>query len=328
MAALKTAKELEKLPVRPVVRLRPDLEGFDPDDNPVGAYLQEIGRTKLLTAPEEVVLGTAIQKGMLAEERLTAEGLRPAERSKLESLARLGAASRWKLTEANLRLVVSIAKKYLGRGLSLSDLIQEGNIGLMRAVEKFDATRGFRFSTYATWWIRQAVTRAIAEQARVIRLPVHMVDSARKVESAFLKLSQELERQPTYDEVGKLVELPGGKVEEILKYTQEPLSLEQPMGQDGGFLGDIIQDDNERNPSELASKQLLRDELGQAMESLSERERLVLELRFGLQDHRERTLEEVAKVVGVTRERVRQIEAKALRQLRQPAAGEKLRSYL
>lgn len=271
--------------------------------DPVRQYLREIGRVPLLIAEEEVELAKRYEK----KEK----------------------AAKDKLTESNLRLVVSIAKKYIGRGLSLLDLIQEGNQGLIRAVEKYDWRKGYKFSTYATWWIRQAITRAIADQARTIRIPVHMVETINKLYRTSRRLMQELGREPTAEEIGEEVELDADRVREIFKIAQEVTSLEAPVGEDReSFLGDFIPDDSQLSPVDQASKQLLKDHLDEVLHTLSDREARVLKLRFGLEGNKQMTLEEVGKVFGVTRERIRQIEAKALRKLKHPSRRKKLQDYL
>ena len=272
-------------------------------DDPVRMYLKEIGKVPLLTAEEEQDLAKRMTEG--DEE------------------------ARKKLTEANLRLVVSIAKRYVGRGMLFLDLIQEGNLGLIRAVEKFDYTKGYKFSTYATWWIRQAITRAIADQARTIRIPVHMVETINKVIRVSRQLLQELGHDPSAEEIAQAMDLPPEKVREILKVAQEPVSLETPIGEEeDSHLGDFIPDEEASAPSEVASLSLLREQLFDVMDTLTPREKKVLELRFGLTDGRPRTLEEVGREFGVTRERIRQIEAKALRKLRHPSRSKKLRDFL
>ncbi len=279
-----------------------DLEGMSIDD-PVRMYLREIGRVPLLSAAQEVALAKRMEAG--DEE------------------------ARRHLTEANLRLVVSVAKKYIGRGMSLLDLIQEGNIGLIRAVEKFDFRKGFKFSTYATWWIRQAITRAIADQARTIRIPVHMVETINRLIRTSRRLVQELGRDPTSDEIAREMGLPAEKVREIIKISQEPVSLETPIGEEeDSHLGDFIEDQKALAPADAASHQLLKEQVEDVLDSLTQRERRVLQLRFGLDDGRSRTLEEVGREFGVTRERIRQIEAKALRKLRHPSRSKKLKDYL
>ena len=278
------------------------LEGISLDD-PVRMYLKEIGRVPLLTPEEEVELAKRIERG--DEE------------------------ARRRLTEANLRLVVSIAKRYGGRGMLFLDLIQEGNLGLIKAVEKFDYSKGFKFSTYATWWIRQAITRAIADQARTIRIPVHMVETINKLVRVQRQLLQELGRDPTPEEIGEEMGIPSEKVSEILRIAQEPVSLATPIGEEeDSHLGDFIPDEDAPAPAEVASAQLLREQLEEVLTSLTPREQKVLKLRFGLDDGRQRTLEEVGKEFGVTRERIRQIEAKALRKLRHPSRSKKLKDYL
>lgn len=271
--------------------------------DPVRMYLKEIGRVDLLTAEEEVEIAKRIEAG--------------------EELAKQ------ELAEANLRLVVSIAKRYVGRGMSFLDLIQEGNMGLMKAVEKFDYTKGFKFSTYATWWIRQAITRAIADQARTIRIPVHMVETINKLVRVQRTLLQDLGREPTPEEIGAEMDLPTEKVREILKIAQEPVSLETPIGEeDDSHLGDFIEDDGALSPKDYTSSSLLREQLEDVLETLTDREENVLRLRFGLNDGNIRTLEQVGKVFGVTRERIRQIEAKALRKLRHPSRSKQLKDFL
>lgn len=302
----------------------------EPAMDSVQHYLQEIGRVALLNAAEEVELAERIERGRAAEDRLRSpEELAPALRAALTADMSSGEEARRHLIQANLRLVVSIAKKYVGRGLSLLDLIQEGNIGLMRAVEKFDYHKGNRFSTYATWWIRQAVTRAIAEQGRTIRLPVHMSESVGQVKRTAERLAQSLERQPTAEEIALALGQPVDRIERVLEAARRPVSLETPVGEDGEHtLGDFLQDDDLATPAEFASRQLLRRDLTVALNHLNERERRIIDLRYGLIDGQRRTLEEVGRVLGMTRERARQIEAEALRRLRMPDIGLHLRDYL
>ena len=288
-------------------------------DDPVRMYLREIGRVPLLSAEEEVRLAQRMERGKV--ERLKAVP----NRRYMDD----GEEAQRRLTEANLRLVVSVAKKYIGRGMSLLDLIQEGNIGLIRAVEKFDYTKGYKFSTYATWWIRQAITRAIADQARTIRIPVHMVETINRLIRISRRLLQDLGREPTSEEIAEQMEISAEKVREIIKVSQEPVSLETPIGEeDDSHLGDFIEDHTALAPADAASHQLLKEQVEDVLDSLTERERKVLQLRFGLDDGRSRTLEEVGKEFHVTRERIRQIEAKALRKLRHPSRSRKLKDYL
>ena len=290
-------------------------------DDPVRMYLREIGRVPLLSAEEEVRLARRMERGRNEQLRLAA--LRDYR------IIEDGEEAQRRLTEANLRLVVSVAKKYIGRGMSLLDLIQEGNIGLIRAVEKFDYTKGYKFSTYATWWIRQAITRAIADQARTIRIPVHMVETINRLIRISRRLLQDLGREPTSEEIAEQMEISPEKVREIIKVSQEPVSLETPIGEeDDSHLGDFIEDHTALAPADAASHQLLKEQVEDVLDSLTERERKVLQLRFGLDDGRSRTLEEVGKEFHVTRERIRQIEAKALRKLRHPSRSRKLKDYL
>ena len=280
-------------------------EGVSLED-PVRMYLKEIGKVPLLTAEEEIELSKQMEIG-----------------------GETGKMARQRLAEANLRLVVSIAKRYVGRGMLFLDLIQEGNLGLIKAVEKYDYHKGFKFSTYATWWIRQAITRAIADQARTIRIPVHMVETINRLIRVQRQLLQELGREPTPEDIAAEMDLPVEKVREIQKVSQEPVSLETPIGEEeDSHLGDFIQDENVQVPAEAAAYTLLREQLDEVLDTLTDRERQVLRLRFGLDDGRARTLEEVGREFHVTRERIRQIEAKALRKLRQPSRSRKLRDYL
>jgi RNA polymerase primary sigma factor len=295
----------------------------------VRLYLQEIGETDLLTMQEEVWLSKRMERGKLAEERLNDPNLSVEDRESLEADKLDGDRARAHLIQANLRLVVSVAKKYVGRGLSFLDLIQEGNIGLMKATDKFDYTRGFKFSTYATWWIRQAITRAISDQSRTIRLPVHVGETINRVKKTGHRLQQILEREPTQEEIARAMDITDEKVRQVLDVARHPISLEAPVGQDGdAFLGDFIEDETMPQPIELASHQLLKSQIGDALDKLTERERKIIVLRFGLEDGRFRTLEEVGREFGITRERIRQIEAKALRKLRHPTYSRKLQGYL
>jgi RNA polymerase primary sigma factor len=302
-----------------------------PTNDPVRMYLKEIGRVALLTAQEEVELAQRIEAGVQADERLsgTATKYSPEEREHLRWIVFDGQRAKRHLVEANLRLVVSIAKRYVGRGMAFLDLIQEGNLGLIRAVEKFDYMKGFKFSTYATWWIRQAITRAIADQARTIRIPVHMVETINKLVRIQRQLLQDLGREPTAEEIAEQMEMSSEKVREIQKISQEPVSLETPVGEeDDSALGDFIEDSEAVVPLERASFRLLQEQLESVLHTLSEREKEVIRLRFGLVDGQPRTLEDVGKKFGVTRERIRQIESKTLSKLRHPSRSQKLRDYL
>ncbi|MDQ3958590.1 MAG: RNA polymerase sigma factor [Actinomycetota bacterium] len=301
-----------------------------PTNDPVRMYLKEIGRVALLTAQEEVSLAKRIEAGVLADARMASgDGISEEDLIELRWLSRDGGRAKRHLVEANLRLVVSIAKRYVGRGMAFLDLIQEGNLGLIRAVEKFDYTKGYKFSTYATWWIRQAITRAIADQARTIRIPVHMVETINKLLRIQRQLLQDLGREPTAEEIGEQMELPPEKVREIQKISQEPVSLETPIGEEeDSHLGDFIEDSEAVVPLERASFRLLQEQLESVLHTLSEREKQVIRLRFGLVDGQPCTLEEVGKKFGVTRERIRQIESKTLSKLRHPSRSQKLRDYL
>jgi RNA polymerase primary sigma factor len=334
------------------------LDSPEVTSDPVRMYLREIGRVDLLTAEEEVMLARRIQRGVQASKQLEKNGLDPAKIDKLRRQVIDGERAKRNLAEANLRLVVSVAKRYIGRGMNFLDLIQEGNIGLLRAVEKFDHRRGYKFSTYASWWIRQAISRAIADQARTIRIPVHMVETINRLIRTQRRLLQELGREPTSKEIALEMELlsdddllaieqaqamdqqldpaidrrwrrAATKVRRIIRIAQEPMSLETPIGsEDNSYLGDFIEDESVVGPVDAASKQLLKEQMQDILDSLSERERKVLEMRFGLLDGQGHTLEEVGQKFGVTRERIRQIEAKALRKLRHPIRSRKLRDYL
>ncbi len=301
--------------------------------DPVRMYLKEIGRVPLLTAEEEVMLAKRVEAGLHAraqiEELPEGTELDSSERSKLDCVIADGLDAKKSLIQANLRLVVSIAKRYVGRGMLFLDLIQEGNLGLMRAVDKFDYTKGFKFSTYATWWIRQAITRAIADQARTIRIPVHMVETINKLVRVQRQLLQDLGREPLPEEIGKQMGIPAEKVREILKVSQEPVSLETPIGEEeDSHLGDFIEDSDAVVPIDAASFILLQEQLDSVLHTLNEREKSVIQLRFGLLDGHPRTLEEVGREFGVTRERIRQIESKTLSKLRHPSRSQKLRDYL
>lgn len=310
-------------------------------EDPVRMYLKEIGKVPLLSAEEEIELAKNMEAGAVAKEKIAILKSRE-ENATEEELAEIkeeiknlqkdldaGDEAKKRLAEANLRLVVSIAKRYVGRGMLFLDLIQEGNLGLIKAVEKFDYRKGYKFSTYATWWIRQAITRAIADQARTIRIPVHMVETINKLIRVSRQLLQELGREPTPEEIAEEMNMPVDRVREILKISQEPVSLETPIGEEeDSHLGDFIQDDNVPVPSDAAAFTLLKEQLVEVLGTLTEREQKVLRLRFGLDDGRARTLEEVGKEFNVTRERIRQIEAKALRKLRHPSRSRKLKDYL
>lgn len=315
-------------------------EGVSVED-PVRMYLKEIGKVPLLSADEEIELAQNMEDGAVATEKINVlkgrlDGASEEEKAEIkEEIKTLqrdvdkGADAKKRLAEANLRLVVSIAKRYVGRGMLFLDLIQEGNLGLIKAVEKFDYKKGYKFSTYATWWIRQAITRAIADQARTIRIPVHMVETINKLTRVSRQLLQELGREPSPEEIAKEMNMPVERVREILKISQEPVSLETPIGEEeDSHLGDFIKDDNVPVPADAAAFTLLKEQLEEVLGTLTEREQKVLTLRFGLEDGRARTLEEVGKEFNVTRERIRQIEAKALRKLRHPSRSRKLKDYL
>jgi RNA polymerase primary sigma factor len=335
-----------------------ELSGPELTNDPVRMYLREIGRVNLLSGEEEVLLARKIQRGTRAHQQMKKDSPAPTPKERLQRVVNEGDRARRRLAEANLRLVVSVAKRYIGRGMNFLDLIQEGNIGLLRAVEKFDHRRGYKFSTYATWWIRQAISRAIADQARTIRIPVHMVETINRLVRIQRRLLQELGREPTSKEIALEMEIlsdddlqaieqarvtgapldmiverrwrrAATKVRRIIRIAQEPMSLETPIGsEENSYLGDFIEDETVVGPVDAASKQLLKEQMQDILDSLSERERKVLEMRFGLLDGQGRTLEEVGQAFGVTRERIRQIEAKALRKLRHPIRSRKLRDYL
>ncbi|MCL2748164.1 MAG: RNA polymerase sigma factor RpoD [Oscillospiraceae bacterium] len=329
--------DLEEIPPEELADPEALAEGFNVDD-PVRMYLKEIGKVALLSSDEEIGLAGQMSKGEEASRRLrqiamdqqlltSPEGIE--EIKALREDERVGQNARKRLAEANLRLVVSIAKRYVGRGMLFLDLIQEGNLGLIKAVEKFDHTKGYKFSTYATWWIRQAITRAIADQARTIRIPVHMVETINKVIRVSRQLLQELAHDPTPEEIALEMNMPVDKVREIMKIAQEPVSLETPIGEEeDSHLGDFIPDEDASEPAEVASFTLLKEQLIDVLGTLTQREEKVLRLRFGIEDGRTRTLEEVGREFNVTRERIRQIEAKALRKLRHPSRSKKLRDFL
>ena len=311
-------------------------------EDPVRMYLKEIGKVPLLSAEEEINLAQRMEEGNVATEKIQLlkarmeEAEDEAEKAEIQEEIKamqkaidLGSDAKKRLAEANLRLVVSIAKRYVGRGMLFLDLIQEGNLGLIKAVEKFDYRKGYKFSTYATWWIRQAITRAIADQARTVRIPVHMVETINKLIRVSRQLLQELGREPSPEEIAAEMNMPVDRVREILKISQEPVSLETPIGEEeDSHLGDFIKDDNVPVPADAAAFTLLKEQLEEVLGTLTEREQKVLTLRFGLEDGRARTLEEVGKEFNVTRERIRQIEAKALRKLRHPSRSRKLKDYL
>ncbi|MCC8181422.1 MAG: RNA polymerase sigma factor RpoD [Clostridiales bacterium] len=326
-------EEIEDLAEEEVVDPNTLVDNYGVDD-PVRMYLKEIGKVALLTPDEETALAKGMSAGNVAKEQLeeleeSGEDIPEEVRKELEKTIKHGENCKQRLAEANLRLVVSIAKRYVGRGMQFLDLIQEGNLGLIKAVEKFDYTKGYKFSTYATWWIRQAITRAIADQARTIRIPVHMVETINKVIRVSRQLLQELGHDPSPEEIAAEMNMPVDKVREILKIAQEPVSLETPIGEEeDSHLGDFIQDEDACEPAEAASYTLLKEQLTEVLSTLTPREEKVLKLRFGLEDGRTRTLEEVGKQFHVTRERIRQIEAKALRKLRHPSRSKKLRDFL
>jgi RNA polymerase primary sigma factor len=329
--ALTRARRAPRPEPSPGENVRPDRVGEGGVSDPVRMYLKEIGKVPLLTGQQEVDLARRIESGLAASDEIAAGdgGLSQEARDGLTSVVLDGHRAKRQLIEANLRLVVSIAKRYVGRGMLLLDLIQEGNLGLMRAVEKFDYTKGFKFSTYATWWIRQAITRAIADQARTIRIPVHMVETINKVTRVQRQMLQELGREPTVEELGEKLGMPPERVREIQRISQEPVSLEAPVGdEDDSLLGDFVEDPGAIAPADAAARALLTEAVEEALEQLSERERRVVRLRFGLDDGQLHTLEEVGKEFGVTRERIRQIESKTLAKLRHPTRSQRLRDYL
>lgn len=336
--AVPPMEELEDIPEEEIVDPNTLVDSFGIDD-PVRMYLKEIGKVNLLSSDEEIELaqdmaaGNEVRQHLVEMERARRHGedvkLSPEAEAEFISAISKGEAAKQRLAEANLRLVVSIAKRYVGRGMLFLDLIQEGNLGLIKAVEKFDYTKGYKFSTYATWWIRQAITRAIADQARTIRIPVHMVETINKVIRVSRQLLQELGHDPSPEEIADEMNMPVDKVREILKIAQEPVSLETPIGEEeDSHLGDFIPDEDASEPSEAASFALLKEQLVDVLGTLTPREEKVLKLRFGIEDGRTRTLEEVGKEFNVTRERIRQIEAKALRKLRHPSRSKKLKDFL
>ena len=337
-AEMGSSKSKKKRTVR-TSRSRSRVRGIDASTvmltgDPVRMYLKEIGKVDLLTASEEVDLAMKIEAGLEATEKLEAHEageleLTRAEMRRLTRIENVGLEAKQALISANLRLVVSIAKRYVGRGMLFLDLIQEGNLGLIRAVEKFDYQKGFKFSTYATWWIRQAITRAIADQARTIRIPVHMVETINKLVRVQRQLLQDLGRDPTPEEIGAEMDMSADRVREIQKISQEPVSLETPIGEEeDSQLGDFIEDSQGIVPPDAASVSMLQEQLTQVLDGLAERERKVIELRFGLADGHPRTLEEVGREFGVTRERIRQIESKTLAKLRHPSRSSKLKDYI
>ncbi len=297
--------------------------------DPVKDYLKQIGKVALLNAEQEVELAKRIEAGLFAEEKLAAEDVSGKLKRELEWIANDGRLAKNHLLEANLRLVVSLAKRYTGRGMLFLDLIQEGNLGLIRAVEKFDYTKGYKFSTYATWWIRQAITRAMADQARTIRIPVHMVEVINKLARVQRQMLQDLGREPTPEELAKELDMTPEKVVEVQKYGREPISLHTPLGEDGDSeFGDLIEDSEAVVPADAVSFTLLQEQLHQVLDTLSEREAGVVSMRFGLTDGQPKTLDEIGKVYGVTRERIRQIESKTMSKLRHPSRSQVLRDYL
>ena len=328
-----TIEAIEDLPEEEIVDPNSMADSLGTDD-PVRMYLKEIGKVNLLTSDEEIELAQIMEAGNAASEQRAelekaGEDIPDEVRVELTQAIKKGERAKQRLAEANLRLVVSIAKRYVGRGMLFLDLIQEGNLGLIKAVEKFDYTKGYKFSTYATWWIRQAISRAIADQARTIRIPVHMVETINKVIRVSRQLMQELGHDPSPEEISEEMGMPVDKVREILKIAQEPVSLETPIGEEeDSHLGDFIPDEGVSEPSEAASFTLLKEQLVDVLSTLTPREEKVLKLRFGIEDGRTRTLEEVGKEFNVTRERIRQIEAKALRKLRHPSRSKKLKDFL
>ena len=325
--------ELEDIPEEEIVDPNTLVDSFAIDD-PVRMYLKEIGKVDLLTPEQEVNLAQRMGAGAAAKEQMaelekSGEEIPEEMLKELKKAIKSGDRAKQELAEANLRLVVSIAKRYVGRGMLFLDLIQEGNLGLIKAVEKFDYTKGYKFSTYATWWIRQAITRAIADQARTIRIPVHMVETINKVKKVNSQLLHQNGHEPTCEQIAAELEMPVEKVREIMRVAQEPVSLETPIGEEeDSHLGDFIPDNDAPAPTDVASHTLLKEQLAEVLGTLTEREEKVLKLRFGLADGRSRTLEEVGKEFNVTRERIRQIEAKALRKLRHPSRSKKLKDFL
>lgn len=326
-------EEIEEIPEEEIVDPNTLVDSFGIDD-PVRMYLKEIGKVDLLTSEQEVALAQTMVTGQETKrqlEEMEAEGvaLDPEARREMEKLVKAGERAKQSLAEANLRLVVSIAKRYVGRGMLFLDLIQEGNLGLIKAVEKFDYTKGYKFSTYATWWIRQAITRAMADQARTIRVPVHMVEVINKLSRVQRQMLQDLGREPTPDELARELDMPVEKVQEVQKYGREPISLHTPLGEDGDSeFGDLIEDTDAIAPSDAVAFSLLQEQFKQVLETLSPREAGVIKMRYGLEDGQPKTLDDIGRVYGVTRERIRQIESKTMSKLRHPSRSQTLRDFL
>lgn len=328
-----TIEAIEELPEEEIVDPNTMVDAFGTDD-PVRMYLKEIGKVNLLTSDEEIDLAQAMGAGAEAKEQMeelesSGEEIPDEVRTELEKAIKKGERAKQRLAEANLRLVVSIAKRYVGRGMQFLDLIQEGNLGLIKAVEKFDYTKGYKFSTYATWWIRQAITRAMADQARTIRVPVHMVEVINKLSRVQRQMLQDLGREPTPDELARELDMPVEKVQEVQKYGREPISLHTPLGEDGDSeFGDLIEDTDAIAPSDAVAFSLLQDQFKQVLETLSPRESGVIKMRYGLEDGQPKTLDDIGRVYGVTRERIRQIESKTMSKLRHPSRSQTLRDFL